>query len=202
MAVKLDYTIPESNFEAIRDRIAIILKEEMDNQSLLHGSDPDYTANFYTERFSPVGKEEGNVIVVDIEGGPLDNQTPKSQSLEFIYNIDIYTNSKETSSNTGYYNSAVKLHRLTGLVRHIIQSPYYDRLDFPDGIIERRSINKIQFARVNDEQDGSFSRMGRLTLTVRAYEQSNEITPLTTSGYDTIIKIEETDKGFKLIYNN
>jgi len=37
MAVKLNYIIPASNFEAVRDRIALILKTEMDNQSVLRG---------------------------------------------------------------------------------------------------------------------------------------------------------------------
>jgi hypothetical protein len=202
MAVKLDYIISQSNFEAVRDRIASILKEEMDNQSLLHSNDLDYTADFYTERYVPVDKSEGNVIVVDIAGGTLSNQTPVTQSFECTYNIDIYTEGKETSSNTGYYNSSVKLHRLAGLVRHILQSPYYDRLNFSNGVIERRSVSKIDFANVNNEQDGSFSRMGRVTLTVNINEESNGITPIDAGGYDTVIKIEETEKGFKLTYNN
>lgn len=202
MAVKLDYIIPESNFEAVRDRIALILKEEMDNQSVLHSDNPDYTAEFYVERFTPVDKSEGNVIIVDIAGGTLNHQTPVTQSFACSYNIDIYTEGKETSENTGYYNSSVKLHRLAGLVRHILQSPYYDRLNFTNGIIERRFISKIEFATINNEQDGSFTRMGRVTLDVNIHEESNGITPIDAGGYDTVIKIEETEKGFLLTYNN
>jgi hypothetical protein len=211
MAVKLNYIIPASNFESIRDRIALILKTEMDNQSILRGTvqvpplpiipNLDYTANFYTERFTPVDKTEGNVITVDIQDGTTDNQTPVSQSLECNYNIDIYTGAKE-NSNPGYYNSAVKLHRLAGLVRHILQSPYNDRLQFANGIIERRSVSRLQFARVNDEQDATFQRMARVTLTVKMNENQNGITPITAGGYDTEIKISETELGYYLTYNN
>jgi hypothetical protein len=212
MAVKLNYTIAASNFESVRDKIATILKEEMDNQALRRGTpqaaplpnipNPDYTASFYTERYTPIGKEEGNVITVDIDNTQLDNQTPVSQSLECSFNIDIYTAAKQTTSNYGYYNSAVKLHRLAGLVRHILQSPYYDRLGLVNGIIERRSVSRIQFAKVNDEQDSAFMRMARIVFVVRINENSNQITPITADGYDTIINIEETEKGFLLTINN
>jgi len=211
MAVKITYQIPASNFEAVRDRIALILKTEMDNQALLRGTpqtpplpnipNPNYTASFFTERFTVVGKEEGNIITVDIVDGNPSNNTPISQPIEFTYNIDIYVNAVQ-NANYGYYNSAVKLHRLAGLVRHILQSPYYDRLDFANGIIERRTVSKIQFARVSDEQDGAFSRMARVTLTVKMNETQSGIAIVDSGGYDTIINIEETELGYLLIYNN
>lgn len=205
MAAKLNYIIAVSNFEIVRDKIALILKEEMDNQALLRGSgdpvvpDPNYTANFYTERFSPVGKEEGNVITVDVEGGQLDNRTNVTQSFECKFNIDIYVGAKETET-TGYYNSAVKLHRLAGLVRHIIQSPNYYNLGLSG--VESRSASLIQFARVSDEQNAAFSRMGRVTLTVRIHEESSAISVTEAEGYDTEIRINETDLGYLLTYNN
>jgi len=214
MAAKLLYTIPASNFETIRDKIAVILKLEMDAQSVRRGTggtgipptpiipNLNYTATFYTERFTPVDKSEGNVITVDIDGGSLDNQTPISQSYECMFNIDIYTGGIETSTNHGYYNSSVKLHRLAGLVRHILQSPYYDRLDLTNGIIERRSVSQIRFARIADEQDAAFQRMGRVSLLVRIHEESSQITPIIAAGYDTIIKISETELGYLLTYNN
>ncbi len=208
MAVKLNYIIPSSNFELIRDRIAVILKEEMDNQSILRGTgnpvvqNLDYTADFYTERFTPVDKSEPNVVIVSLESSSLSNRTPISQSNECVFSIDIYTHANQTADHIGYYNSGVKLHRLIGLIRHILMSPNYDRLGFINGIIERRDVSQVQFASVNDEQDALFSRMARITFNVRMIETSNEIDPVEASGYDTVIKIEETEKGFLLTYNN
>lgn len=208
MPAKLNYIIPASNFETIRDAIASLLKIEMDNQAVLRGSglpvvpNPDYTADFYTERFSPVDKGEGNVIIVSIAGGDLNNRTPVSQVFGCSFNIDCFVSAKENSSNTGYYNSAVKIHRLAGLARHILQSPYYDRLGLSNGIVQMRSVSSILFAPVSDEQDSAFVRMGRIKLDVNVYESSNEQDVVTAAGYDTIIKIDETEKGFKLTYNN
>lgn len=208
MAAKLNYTISQSNFESIRDVIAAILKVEMDNQAVRRGSgnpvvpNANYTANFYTERYTPPGISEGNVISVNVEGGPFSGQTPKSQVYECVFNIDIFTSASETSTGEGYYNSSVKLHRLAGLVRHILQSPYYDRLGLSNGIVQKRSVGSIRFGNVNDEQDGAFVRMSRVQLTVDIYEESSEISPFIMAGYDTIIKIAQTEKGYLLTYNN
>jgi len=209
MAIKLNYTIPQSNFESVRDRIATILKEELDNQSVLRGTGTnpvipnlDYTADIYTERFTPVDKSEPNVIIVRIGNISLDNRTAITQSAECQFYIDIFTTAKQTSTGLGYYNSAIKLQRLVGLVRHILMSPYYDRLAFSDGIIENRSVNQIQFSDIRDEQDAEFSRMARITFSVRMQENQNEITPNSASSYQTIINIEETEKGYLLTYNN
>lgn len=208
MAVKLNYIIGSSNFELVRDKIALILKEELDNQALLRGSgnpvipNSDYTADVYIERFVPVDKSEPNVIIVSLNNSNLDNRTPISQSNECSFSIDVFTTAQQTSSNFGYYNSAVKLHRLIGLIRHILMSPYYDRLSFSNGIVESRAITQFQFSEVRDEQDAIFSRMARATFNVRMIETSNQITPVTAEGYDSIIKIEETENGFLLTYNN
>lgn len=208
MAVKLAYMISQSNFETIRDVIAVILKEEIDNQALLHGTgDPvvphaDYLANFYTERFTPIDKSEGNVITVDVAGGNLNDQTALSQVFECNYNIDIFTSGIEIASQDGYLNSSVKVHRFAGMVRHILQSPYYVKLGLDTNIIGSRSVNQIQFARVDKEQDASYMRMARVTLNVKMNESSNEVLSVAAAGYDTRIKIEETEKGYYLTYNN
>jgi hypothetical protein len=208
MAVKIDYTIQSSNFELVRDRIALILKEELDNQALLQGAgDPvvpndDYTADIYTERFTPVDKSEPNVIIISLGNSSLTNRTPISQINECSFNIDVFTKSKQTSTGYGYYNSAVKLQKLVGLIRHILMSPYYDRLSFFDGIIANRSVNQIQYSEVRDEQDAIYSRMARITFEVHMIENNNQIIPIDASSYQTIIKIEETEKGYLLIKEN
>lgn len=208
MTAKLNYNISASNFEYVRDRIAEILKEEMDNQSILHGTgfpiipNLNYTADFYTERFVPIDKSEPNVVVISIGSMSFTNRTPITQSNECTFYIDIFSSAQQTSTGYGYYNSAVKLQKICGLIRHILMSPYYDRLGFPSGIIESREISQFQFSEVRDEQDAIFSRMARATFNVKMQESSNEITPIFMAGYDTIIKIEETEKGFLLTYNN
>jgi hypothetical protein len=201
MAAKLTYQVPPANFETIRDQIGSLLKLELDNQAAL-GVNPNLTAEVYVERFSPVDKSEGNVIVVNVQGCKFNNQTPVSQSNETVYNVDIFTNAHETASVEGHKGSSVKLERLAGLIRHILQSPHYDRLGLANGIIEHREVSQIRFGPVNDEQDSVFTRMARVDVMVRMNENQNGIDPVVAAGYDTIIKIELTEKGYKLTYNN
>lgn len=214
MAAKLDFIIPKSNFELVRDRIALILKEELDNQALLQGTisteippdptipNPDLVTNIFIERFTPPDKSEGNVLIVKIADGRFDNQAPISQVGSMNYFIDIYTNGEESQSEDGYFDSSSRLQRLAGLVRSIIQNPVYDRLSFANGIIQKRSVSNIQFADVSDEKDAVFTRMARVTLSIDVYESQTGISAIDAEGYDTQIKIALTNKGYKLTYNN
>jgi hypothetical protein len=214
MAAKLDYIITASNFETIRDSIASILVTEIANQSLLQGTistaipplatipNPDLIVSIYAERFSDVGIGEGNVIVVKVASIPLGDQTPISQVAKAVFNIDVYCNSTETVSVEGYYRSAVKLQKLCGVIRHIIQSPYYDRLGLANGIIQRRSVSSIDFNQPSDNNDGAYARMARITLEVDIVESQNGISVTTAEGYDTFVTLEETDLGYKYTKNN
>lgn len=213
MAAKITYIIPTSNFESIRDRIGTILVAEFAAQSLLQGTishaipplptipNPNYVVSVYTERFTPVDKSEGNVIIINLERIPFDNQTYRTQVGKAIYNIDVFCNGHETSTVEGYYGTSVQLQRLCSTIRHILQSPYYDKLDFASGIIQRRSVSSIDMAHPG-EHDGSFSRMGRVVFEVDMLESQNEISVVDAEGYDTSVTIEETSLGYKFTKNN
>jgi hypothetical protein len=206
MAALLDYAIGQSNFELVRDRIATIVKEELDNQAILNGSiavpDPDLVADVYIERFSTPSEGEGTVIAVNLDNNRFDNQTAVSQLCEAHYNIDIFCNAVEDENTEGYEKSGKKAARIAGVIRAILQSPVYDRLRFANGIVERRSVQSMRFARINDEQDAQYTRMTRIDVIVQVNETVTGIVPVTAAGYDTQIKIELTNKGYLLTYNN
>jgi hypothetical protein len=200
MAAKLLYSIGQSNFELVRDRIALILKEECDAQAARQ-SNTELTGTFYIERYTPVNEGEGSVITVNLDSCNYDDQTPVSQSNEVTINIDIYNDKNQTSSIDGYEAASKENARLAGLIRYILQAPIYDRLSFTNGIVERRSVKNIRFARVSDEQDSYYTRMSRVQIVVKVNETITGLTGIAADGYDTQIKIELTDKGFLLTYN-
>jgi len=72
---------------------------------------------------------------------------------------------------------------------------------FTNGIVERRSVKSIRFARVSDEQDAYYTRMSRIDFVVKVNETVQGISPIIADGYDSQIKIELTNKGYKLTYN-
>jgi hypothetical protein len=201
MAAQLNFNIGQQNFELVRDRVAIIVKEELDNQATRQ-TNTELTGNVFIERFDLPNEDEGTVITVNVDQCQYDNQTAISQSNETRLNIDVYCDSYQTESAPGYERSGKKAGRLAGLIRAILQNPVYDRLKFANGIVERRSVSSIRFARVSDEQDARFTRMARIELVVRVNETVTGISPIVADGYDTQIRIAETSKGYKLTYNN
>ncbi len=200
MAAKLDFDILEQNFELIRDRIAIILKEELANQATRQ-TNPDLDPYVYTERFSPISKEEEKVLVISIDRLSFDSETQVSQKSSTIYNIDVYTFSKQDDNQTGYYSSSKKLQRLAGLIRAILENPVYNKLDFTPGFINRTSIFEIIFDDGGRNEDASFLRMCRVRFRVEHNEEQLAKAPLVLNGHDTKVYIEETDKGYLFIIN-
>lgn len=202
MAAKLLFNISQQNFELIRDRIALIIKEELDNQaSAGRQNNSELTGSVFIERYTPANEGEGTVICVNTDSCEYADQTPISQSNETRFFVDITSDKKASPTADGYELSGKKNARIAGLIRAILQNPVYDRLQFSNGIIERRSVKNIRFARVNDEQDAYYTRMSRVEVLVKMNEPVTGITPGIPEGYDTNIKIESTNEGFKLTYN-
>lgn len=197
----LDYSISETNFEMIRDRIGAILKDELDNQATLQAN-PDLTAEVFAERFSPVDPAEGNVLVVYVDRGNYTHQTEITQRGKFNYFVDIFTFGKQSDTETGYYKSSKKCQRLAGLILNIIQAPDYKKLGFANGIVYHRAVQDIQFDHPQDNQDTKYARMGRVIIMVEHHNEVPATDPITASGYDTQVKLEETEKGYQYIINN
>lgn len=202
MAAILEYDIGVSNQELIRDRIAMILKEELTNQATRQANE-ELDAEVYTEYYSTPDEVEERVIVVGIDRGSFDNHTQIHQTADFMYYIDIYTFGKAKGDNDGYLVSSLVLQRLAGLVRSILQAPQYVRLAFDtEQIIHRRSVSNIVYDLTGEEEDASSSRMCRVSLKVEFSENQPGQEPIVAVGYDTQVKIEETDKGFKYTIEN
>ena len=198
---QIDIAIIPANFEFVRDQIGSLLKVELDNQAAFWG-DEDLTSQVFIERFTPIDRAEGNCIEVGIMKMGFDNQTPISQRNGVDYAIDVFVNALEKGDDDGCYLSGAKLHRLAGLIRSIIQNPIYDKLGFAPGLIERRSIQNIQFAQKEDNHDTLNSRMARITLHVDMHEESSGIVPKQLISYLTVVKLAMTEKGYEFIYSN
>lgn len=200
MAV-LSYQIPESNLETIRDQIAIIIKEELDNQATLQ-SDSDLTGLVFIERFTPIDKSEGTVIIVYIDRGEFSQQTQITQRGKANFFIDVFTWDLQTNTEEGYYRSAKKLHRIVMLIHNILQAPQFNKLTFAAGIVYNRTVTGIQFGQPNDNADTNYSRMGRLTLSVEFHNEQPHEEPIAASGYDTTVRIDTSDEGYTFITDN
>ena len=197
---KINGIIPPQSYELVRDRIGEILTIELANQYLLT-SDEALNASVFVERFIPFDKTDLPAISVSYSRGDMDNQDVKHADHSATYFIDCFQSAKSSTSEQGDALSKVKLHRLIGVCRAIIQNPIYNTLDFDAPFIMFRQITSLEIADAG-KQDAVSVTMGRLTLNVRIPENTQLIDAIEAGGYDTQVKLYETDKGYKYIIDN
>lgn len=186
--------IPPQFFEVIRNRIAEILIDELNCQVLLT-YDTDLDATVYVERFVPFDNTEMPAISVSFSAGDYNNQTVRDADGSYSYFIDIFTKAKTTDDDRGDKLAMLKLHKLLGVCRAIIQNPIYKTLGFEPPFIMSRQISNISIAQPKDGDTLSVV-MGRLILKIVAPEDVQLLTAKLIKGFDTQVKLALTDKGY------
>lgn len=192
--------IPQQSFEVVRDRIGEIIGVELANQALLsfnYDLDPDVWVN----RFVPFDKEEIPAVNITINGIGFEDHHVKQSDGTVQYNIDVYTQAKTNKDDAGDQLAMAKLHRLMGVVRAILKNPKFKTLAFAPGFIMSSTINNMAFAEPNSD-DGTSTVMGRLVMSVKMPETTELINPNNIDGWDSQIKLELTDQGYKYVGGN
>lgn len=195
MTQLINAIIQPRNYEVIRDVIGTIIAVELHNQIKLSRNEI-LESSIYIERFTSYDVAEGNVIIVSIDKAMFDNQTVIHQRSTINYNIDIYCSSTQDYVKTGDNKVGVLLHKLTGLVHSILQNENYIKLGLPNGIIENRTVSKIEFFLPDDDSRG-FNRIGRITLSVTSNEHFIQGSGTLLKYLDTTVNLQETEQGYK-----
>ena len=184
------------NFEAIRDRIASIVKSELLNQSVLQNL-PKLNANVFAERLVPINYTEMPAINCMLAKGNYDELVALSKDGNYQFNIDIYTCSETIGLTRADFQSVKDCQQLAGLIFKILMHWKYRRLNFAPPLIEHTEINEIKFADPDQRNETMSVMMARLIFFVRCNET---IAPLTNAtvidGNLTSVKINDTNVGF------
>ncbi len=195
-----DEILPQ-NFEIIRDRIVLILTTELAGQFVITGNEEN-NATVELEKGNPVDAGETPLVDVSIERAQFDGHTAISTDDTVIYSIDCYHKAKSTIGTQGDISSNLKLERLMGICRAILENPIYKQLDFDDPELPSPSnpINHRKFVamEINRAQkpDAANAVMGRLSFSVKVQEQTQLLLGLPLAGSDTKVKLGLTDKGY------
>ena len=197
MTAILTNKIPAQQFEVIRDRIATILADEIAAQALIAPLTPELDATVHLERFVPFDKTDMPCVNVVFANGSYDNQDARFANGDYKFFIDVYTKAKTTVTDGGDKLATFKLHSLLGICRAIFANPQYDTLAFARPSIQRVTIVDIAVEQPQNTQDGSSVIMGRLTLDVRACESVQLLTANNISGWETSVKMDETETGYQ-----
>lgn len=196
----IDFKIPVSNFEIVRDAICYILTEELANQKLLGNIDFDY--DLYRERTTPLDNDELAAINVSYNSSDFGNKNQVDMEGKTTYFIDVYTTGQaEEGGNTGSEDSALRMQKLAAMIRYILSCTDYKTLDLEAGFIGGSMIESITTMDSILNQDSSFFKFCRISFMVRILETQMMSQPVLLSEAYTNVKIEETDKGYIFIKN-
>lgn len=187
-------------FELIRDRIAIILADEIEGQYLLT-YDPDFGAmKVFVESANPNDKEDLPIINLSFAMGsyPLLKEYNGDILGSYIYNIDVYTNSPSDDEADGDNLSGIKLQKILGVCRAILDNPIYRNLNYAPGFIQRVSVQDINIRADSKDMnnDSLNTRMGRLTVSVEVQEKVSLLTGNILNEWTTTVSLNETADGY------
>jgi len=190
--------IPAQNFEVIRDAIGFVLAEELANQFALT-SDEDLNAKVWIERILPFHHTDVPAVNVLFNGGNYTQQTTINSDGDYTYFIDVYHSAKTSATKDGDKTASIKLHKLLGVCRAILENPIYRTLGIAPPSLQHTSVTTISIADAKDNQDAVSVMMGRLTFNVRACETTKLADGLALFSSTTTVKLGNTDKGYIFI---
>lgn len=194
-----DFIIPEQNFEKIRDKVASIITDEFAEQYILT-SNPLFQAGIWIERFIPFDRQELPAVKVYFVQSSYDTRTPAASKGELKIYIEVHTKAKDSDSERGDKKSTIDCQKLVGAIRYILEHPDYLRLGYPtpQKFISGTNISDINISEPINQQDGLHVIAGRLILNVRYLENNGDLSGLPGEQYTSQIKLNDTDKGYKL----
>jgi hypothetical protein len=195
--------IPPQSFELVRDKIGAILVDEIENQGELSYSEDLMGVDVWVERFIPFGHAELPVVNIMFVREDFEGRTVKQSDGLCKYHIDCHTQAKSPSANQrGDSLAIVKLHKLLGVCRAILENPQYKTLGFTPPFVMTRYIESIIVGNPDNPSDANSVVMGRITIVVKVPETTELIDPNMIDGNDTVAKLSETDLGYVYKANN
>lgn len=187
--------IQPRNYELIRDRIGLILAEEIQNQFALTANQ-DINSTVYVERIVPFDKTEMPCLNVLLSRGGFGNNDVKQSDGTYTYFIDVYAKSKSTNGSNGDKLAMISLQKNIGIIIAILEDTRYIRLGFTHPSISSTMVSDFAIADPSNNQDASSIVMGRITFTVRVPEKVELINASDIDGWETSVTLEESDKGY------
>jgi hypothetical protein len=198
----LSSIIPSGRFEMIRDAIGRVLTAELANQKTLASEDAVDIAVFL-ERTCPIDKEELpliNIVYADTEFP--EEPTCMTSLGDNKYLVECYVNSESDPMGDGDKKAAVKLAKIMGMIRTILMNNRYLYLDFSEKFIQTRKIRTITRTQPRMANDALNTISGVIEVHYLAEEVTELETGTPVAYLDTVVKLSDTDKGYKYVIEN
>lgn len=190
---KIDYLIPIQNHQKVRDKIGVILADELKNQVTLGQTDLENVA-VGVGRTRPVDISEMPYYNVTIGQINYENQHQGYTEGRVLYNIDIYATKKSDGDLGGDEQVTTLLNNLIGIGRVILENPIYKNLEFP-GKIGWVHFNTVDYG-VPSTKDGGVTAMARMIYEVKMEETVELLDGVPIAQWQTQVYLDMTDKGY------
>jgi len=188
--------IPRRGYEIIRDRICQILLEEIQNQFVLTSDQDLNITQVFMERMVPFDFTELPALNVGLERGDYSNQHQGQYDGDYRFFFECNTRGETDGDDRGDMMAKVKVQKLMGVAQAILENPIYKTLGFTPGqLIKHRHVESFVFAE-STRQDAENITMARSILVVKSVEVTDLIEANLIQGYDTRVKLYETEKGY------
>lgn len=197
MAAVIPNQISERNFELIRDRIGIILTEELAAQNFTS----DLGLEVWSERQIAFNQSELPAVNISYDNSGYNSKNVSFKSGENRFFIDVFASDPSNDTEKGDVLAAKKVQRIAGIIDYILESPYYKTLGFDPGLISTSLVENLDMGGMR-EDDTEHNLACRITFKVVAKETTAQIQPSPAEGYDTQVKLSLTDFGHKYTLDN
>jgi hypothetical protein len=194
----LQAKIPSQRFELIRDAIGRVLTAEFVNQLALGGGVENLS--IFSERSQPLDSAELPAINIILSNVDFPEELNAYNSLgDDSFLIEIYTNAETTEEQGGDVASGILLARIAGMVRAILMDNQYLRLDFTDKFIQTRKVKSFIRTQPRIALDVNNTISGIVQVHYYSEETTEVQTGVVEQLLSTVIKLENTQKGYKFI---
>lgn len=189
--------ISSREWELIRDRVGLILAQELATQAQLDYDDSIFTLpDVFIERYTPFNHTELPAVNVMVADGSYTQETQQTQDGTWTIYIDAYQKGKDADGQRGDNLAMVKLHRLVGMMQAILMDSRFKTLLFEPGSISNRRVTSIKMADPTKAMEASNSVMARIELEVRVSDNVELVDAIPLADYATIAKMSDTGLGY------
>lgn len=194
---KITNKITAQPFELVRNRVAEILFDELDNQFQIQ-YDPDFDVDVELESANPYFAEvDLPLISVSLLKGNYSNKNQGQQDGKYQLAVHVFTSSINRPDQPGNQKATFWLHKLLGACKYILEDPIYKWLGYKaNEFIIRTLISDFIIYEIKSD-DAKNVIGGHLILTFDVVESNVLIVPQLAEGYDTKVKLFLTSQGYK-----
>lgn len=189
--------IGQREWELIRDRLGLILAQELATQAQLDYDDVLFELpDVYIERYVPFNHTEMPAINVMVAQGEYTQETQQSQDGTWTFYVDGYATAKDEDGQRGDQYAAMRLQRIMGICQAIIMDSRFKTLLFEPGSISNRSVKSILMADPTKAMEASNAVMARMTVEVRVSDGVELVDAIELADYTTQVQLSDTALGY------